>query len=188
MGYNTWRNGSFDVTPPLNKHEVTFLNKLNSMRHEDDASPGYYCPWVASEDGSTIDPDDSERPYEATEWIQFLIDNYLTRRGDGAALAAGRDPTFALFTFDHVVSGDVFCDGEESDDHWILEVRDNVAREITGRIVYEEPTIDADAAREWLDSARAAIGDNSTNDVEHEALVAAIAMIESALTDIARVH
>jgi hypothetical protein len=94
--------------------------------------PSLWCQWVPSEDGATIGWDEEEKFYEAELWLAYLIDTFL---GADAVLARElADPVpgrvypedFAHFTFDHVLNGVIEADGEEPDDRWRIEVRDNV--------------------------------------------------------------
>ncbi|GIH09024.1 hypothetical protein Rhe02_70910 [Rhizocola hellebori] len=94
--------------------------------------PGYWCKWAPTEDGSAIQWNEEEKFYEADMWMAYLIDTFLK---PGATVARQlADPVaewiypadFAQFTFDHVVNGVIEAEGEEPEDRWRIEVRDNI--------------------------------------------------------------
>jgi hypothetical protein len=43
--------------------------------------PGLWCHWIISEDGTTLEWDDGEKFYSYVEWLQYIIDNFLTPNG-----------------------------------------------------------------------------------------------------------
>jgi len=151
MGYHTEFNGHFTVTPPLNEAERTYLTKFAETRrmnrtkgsyfvggtgfmgqgndgdvldHNRPPSdqPGLWCQWIPNEDGTKIEWDGAEKFYNSTEWIQYIIDNFLK---PGALASKSGEEQFKDFTFDHVVSGVVECEGEERSDVWLLTVDEN---------------------------------------------------------------
>lgn len=93
--------------------------------------PGLWCQWVPTDDGTAIIWDGGEKFYEADEWMRYIIDTFLR---PGAALAEdlarpipGRVYPDELihFTFDHVLNGTIYAQGEDCDDRWRLVVTDN---------------------------------------------------------------
>lgn len=174
MGYTTWFTGRVTVTPPLNPHEISYLERFASVRHMHRAKgpyfvadpgqgsapdvvgggnevhpgqPGFWCQWVPSEDGSAIGWDEEEKFYDAELWMAYLIDTFLKPGATVARELANPVPgwvypdEFMHFTFDHIVNGVIEAEGEgeEEDDLWRLEVRDNVVYVIRLRA---EPTFD----------------------------------------------
>lgn len=161
MGYNTTFDGSITVEPPLNMAEVVYLQKFAETRRMDrkrgpyyvgeltddiiDSNssgdmPGLWCQWVPGDDG--LEWDQGEKFYEAEAWMAYLIDHFLK---PDAEASKSDDPQFAEFTFDHVCNGEIYAEGEDSDDHWRLCVEDNEVRVDQGHINYEAH---ADAARD----------------------------------------
>ena len=124
MGYNTEFYGSVTVDPPLNAAEVEYLKEFNRKDHRGADVPGYYCQWVPADDGTAIEWDYNEKFYDATAWMEFIIDQYL-RPG---AWAEG-EPGLEGFTFDHTVNGVIRAFGEGQGDVWRLVVKDNVVSE-----------------------------------------------------------
>ncbi|MCI0560126.1 MAG: hypothetical protein MN733_16680 [Nitrososphaera sp.] len=43
--------------------------------------PGLWCQWLPSEDGNAIVWDCGEKFYDYIEWLQYMIDNFITRWG-----------------------------------------------------------------------------------------------------------
>lgn len=68
--------------------------------------PGLWCQWNPSDDGTQIVWDGSEKFYHYTEWLKYLIENFLKPWG-------------------YKVSGLVEWKGEDSGDYGVIEVTDN---------------------------------------------------------------
>lgn len=68
--------------------------------------PGLWCQWIPSEDGMYIQWDGGEKFYHYTEWLQYIITNFLVPHN-------------------HVLNGQVKWSGEGINDIGILEVKDN---------------------------------------------------------------
>ena len=109
MGYTTEFTGHVTVAPPLNEHEVAYLNRFADTRrmkrgygpyycgtgswgqdreadiidynHAPDGQPGLWCQWRASSDGSRIEWDGGEKFYDADQWMRYLIDTFLKPGG-----------------------------------------------------------------------------------------------------------
>lgn len=77
--------------------------------------PTSYCQWVVTEDGSFVEWDGNEKFYEAMDWMQYIIDNFL-----GLNPAANLD-----FSKGHTLNGQIEAQGEEEEDQWSLVVKDN---------------------------------------------------------------
>lgn len=194
MGYTTDFSGEVSITPPLNAHEIAYLQRFadsrrmhrvqgpyyaepgNNMgqsregvldRNEPPASqPGLYCCWEPNEDGTAIRWNGAEKFYDSAEWMAYLITTFLKpdatvqrelrerAESEGGSLPALRPaaqewlypPEFAHFTFDHVVNGVIYADGEASNDIWRLVVRDNAVSVQTGQITFADETAVADEA------------------------------------------
>jgi len=163
MGYTTDFEGHVTITPPLNHEEVEYLNKFADTRRmkrtkgpyyvdnagfagqdneddildyncPDDSQPSLWCQWNPSDDGTKIEWDGSEKFYSSETWMAYLIDNFLK---PGALASTVDDPQFDGFTFDHVVNGDIYAQGEDANDMWILSVVDNETQVRQGHVVYD---------------------------------------------------
>ncbi|MEU4622256.1 hypothetical protein AB0G04_20105 [Actinoplanes sp. NPDC023801] len=158
MGYHTDFAGQVAIVPPLNPHEVEYLDRFAETRHESRAAgpyavsgngldaadmyggagpppelPGYWCQWVPTASGDALIWNGEEKFYAAEFWLAYLIDTFLR---PGAAIRAEpvpgwfRPSAFEHFTCDHVLNGVVAAEGEEEGDRWRIEVRDNVVHVI----------------------------------------------------------
>jgi len=149
MGYDTQFTGRVTVAPPLNPREIAYLRKFANTRRMERANgpyyvdgtgpygqgrdadiidynqppagqPGRWCGWVPTETGETIEWNSVEKFYEATAWMQYLVDHFLKP----GSHAQGQ-PGFEHFTFNHVLNGTIDAQGEDPDDTWQLIVKDN---------------------------------------------------------------
>lgn len=155
MGYTTFFDGEFTIDPPLNEHEVKYLQLFNQTRRmkrgmgayfvegtgsfgqdhapdvEDynrppDDQPGLWCQWTVSDDGTALMWDEGEKAYNMEDWLSYIIDNFL-RPGAHADKPEVKKqyPVFEHFTFDHKVNGTVMAYGEDTGDIWGMRVKDN---------------------------------------------------------------
>jgi hypothetical protein len=69
--------------------------------------PGLWCDWAPNEDGTQILWNGSEKFYHYKEWLQYIIDHFLTR-------------------WDYKLNGTVSWQGEDEDDKGIITINDNV--------------------------------------------------------------
>jgi hypothetical protein len=147
MGYSTTFEGTTTITPPLNPAETTYLRQFaDSRRHQrpegpystreysysdlghpaynqpPEGQPSLWCNWEPTEDGTGIRWNGAEKFYNATEWMQYLINHFLRPN----ATAKGK-PDFEKFTFDHTVTGLIKAQGDDPADAWELLVVDNEA-------------------------------------------------------------
>ncbi len=147
MGYSTTFTGQVAVEPPLNPHEIAYLDKFaDSRRHQrpdgpysthdygygeipsggynraHDGQPSLWCNWEPTDDGTGIRWNSAEKFYDATKWMQYLIDHFLK-----AGATAQGAPGFENFTFDHTVNGVIQAQGDDPADGWELLVLDNEA-------------------------------------------------------------
>jgi len=162
MGYSTDFDGSIKVSPPLSQEEINYLTKFSETRrmnrkegdyfvdggglfgdnHDDDVidynsppaeQPGLWCQWVVSEDGEFIEWDGNEKFYEADAWMQYIVAHFIGE----APIAKQVDPTRFAFLQGHTCEGEIFASGEDSDDLWKIEVRDNVVSRVDGHVSYD---------------------------------------------------
>lgn len=81
--------------------------------------PGLWCQWVPSHDGKSIVWDGGEKFYDYVEWLQYIINHFLTPWG-------------------YVLNGEVDWVGEDFDDRGKIKVVNNVIKVGTGKWVWEE--------------------------------------------------
>jgi hypothetical protein len=80
--------------------------------------PSLWCQWVSSEDGDAIIWDGGEKFYYYTEWLEYIIENYLRPWG-------------------YTLNGEIEWCGEDYDDRGMIVVDDNDVSSRIGRVVYE---------------------------------------------------
>lgn len=85
-----------------------------------EGQPGLWCQWVPNEDGTAIVWDGGEKFYFYTEWLQYLIHNFLAPWG-------------------YALNGQVEWNGEEPGDQGVIHVRDNEVRAVYDEIVRPDP-------------------------------------------------
>lgn len=172
MGYTTDFEGSVTVEPPLNPHEVAYLRKFARTRrmsrrngpyyvegsgyfgqgHDqdvidynrpDESQPSLWCDWEPNDEGTEIRWNGTEKFYESTRWMLYLVGHFLMPGAvvhDLMAIAMDQPVAeqallvgaaeFEHFTFDHDVNGTITAQGEDPSDQWRLVVTHNiVARE-----------------------------------------------------------
>lgn len=120
MGYTTTFRGQIKIEPPLNPQEIEYINKFayeTFVTPKKEDYPGNYCQWVVTEDGRFVEWDRNEKFYDSVEWMQYLIDTFL-----GSAPKAKNE---LAFLEGHNLNGQIEAQGELSDDHWSLIVKDN---------------------------------------------------------------
>lgn len=109
MGYTTIFRGQFYLNKPLTTEQAQCLCKFSKTRHSDDTTlPGIWCDWTVTKDNRGIEWNGSEKFYEYTAWLKYLIKTYLKPWG-------------------YVLDGKVQFKGEDDDDHgYIIVVHNKV--------------------------------------------------------------
>lgn len=158
MGYHTEFDGEISIEPALNQEEIDYLNAFADSRrmnrtkgpyhigngeygqdHEDDiinynrppmGQPGLWCHWIPTKDGKMLVWNGAEKFYDSAEWMQYLIDHFLSP----IAIAKTELP---FLQANHVLNGKINAQGEEPSDIWQLVVENNVVNRKQGRIVYD---------------------------------------------------
>ena len=169
MGYTTYFSGQIEVVPALNAEEIAYLRKFAGSRrmsrangpyfvdgNEDDfgqaigdgpdevydhnrppeGQPGLWCQWVPTDDGTVIEWDEGEKFYFSAEWMAYLIAHFI---GDNP-IAKRLDPEGFAFLQGHVCDGEIYVDGEDSDDNWRLRVVDNEVFTDAATLTYSQST------------------------------------------------
>ena len=123
MGYTTDFTGSFSLDKPLTAAQIVELNKFSETLHVPgggaDRKPGYNCDWVATEDGTAIEWNGSDKFYDYVEWLVYIIDHFLA-------------------PWDYKLNGEVTWRGEEPDDRGKIVVKNNFVTTNKAKIVYED--------------------------------------------------
>jgi len=159
MGYQTDFDGTITIDPPLNEKEIKYINAFADTRrmyrkngpyyvggggiagqdHEEDvinynapdaSQPNLWCQWIASEDGTQIEWDGNEKFYHAAEWMEYIIDHFIGEN----PLAKLNQPEHFDFLQGHKTNGEIYADGEELGDNWMIEV-------VNGKVTRKEGTI-----------------------------------------------
>jgi hypothetical protein len=81
------------------------------------SQPGLWCGWVPNRDGTAIEWDGGEKFYSYTQWMFYLISNFLEPWG-------------------YTVNGEVEWQGEDSTDFGRIRVKDNVVSTAEGKKTY----------------------------------------------------
>ena len=80
--------------------------------------PGLWCQWIPSDDGCRIKWDGNEKFYAYTEWIVYLIDNFLEPWG-------------------YTLNGEVQWEGEDHGDLGKIFIENNIVSAKEGRVTYD---------------------------------------------------
>jgi hypothetical protein len=179
VGYDTAFTGEATIVPPLNPHEVEYLDRFAETRHElreagpyavsgnglrpgemyggnqpGPEHPGYWCQWVPTAAGDALIWNGEEKFWHAEKWLAYLVETFLAPgaeiRGD-VPVGWFRPAVFDHFTCDHVVNGVIGAESGEEDDRWRIEVRDNVVH-VVRLVAWPDPAeIDSRGPVEWGD-------------------------------------
>lgn len=103
-------------------------DKVHNHNASHPSQPGLWLQWVPTDDGTALEWDQGEKFYSSQDWMKYLIVNLLSPTAiayiDIHGPASG-DERLDKFTCNHVLNGVIEAQGEEPDDRWQLEVRDN---------------------------------------------------------------
>ena len=121
MGYACTTDDTLTIDPPLNPRERAYLRRLGRGVPQRGRWPGYWLPWVVSDDGTALSLEIEYGTKEPlAEWVAFLGTHLL---GDEGPTRTGR--TFAGFTYDHRILGEASVTGEVPTDRWTIVVDDH---------------------------------------------------------------
>lgn len=81
--------------------------------------PGLWCQWVISDDGKALEWDGGEKFYNYIEWLKYLINRFFEPWGKK-------------------LNGEIYWEGEDSDDRGIIVVKDNVVKIKIAEITFKE--------------------------------------------------
>lgn len=154
MGYTTEFTNSVAIEPPLNEHEISFLQDFNESRRMDRAKgplyvqgstgwspkdkdvrdgnrppadqPGLWCQWVPTDDGAELEWDGGEKFYNPAEWMKYLVENLLAPTArQYISDHYDEDERLRHFTANHMVNGTIYAQGEDPEDHYAIVVANN---------------------------------------------------------------
>jgi hypothetical protein len=165
MGYHTDLSGSLEIDPAPTQDHAIVLRAISKERHPDVGWPSNYCPWELSENGDELEWDQTEKPRAYVEWLQYLVDQYFKPWG-------------------YALNGEVFWEGEESDDRGTIYVKDNVIEAVQDEIMNAGPswarvTVTAPTPESVMASAAADLGPTLSDLLDDEALMKNDAVAES---------
>jgi hypothetical protein len=91
-----------------------------NIRREEEGTcqPGLWCQWIISEDGTELMWDEGEKFYNYAEWLKYLIDHFFSK-------------------WSILLNGEIYWDGEDSDDLGKIVVTNNEVVVKVGHITYE---------------------------------------------------
>lgn len=123
--------------PAAEEFDATTASTATSTRaaaryvKQADAVPGPWCGWVPAWSGGCLTYDGKEKFYAPVEWMQYLIDHFLT---DGAKAQSSGIDYFEHFTFDHVLDGLVAASRRDTCELFLIDVRES---EVTRTVLRE---------------------------------------------------
>jgi hypothetical protein len=160
MGYTTDFWGAVKIKPPLSNDEINFLQKFSETRrmhrkkgpfyvngmgmmgqdHEDDVinynqpppgQPSLWCQWQPAGGGTLLVWDGSEKFYEAEHWMKYIMEHFMAPSAEAKNALPFLQP--------HTCNGEIYAQGEDRDDAWMIEVEDNVVKVSRGHVEYSTP-------------------------------------------------
>jgi hypothetical protein len=135
MGYSTYFSGAMDLDKPLTEEQKKILDEFSSKDHHGESyAPGYgcFCGWVSDSRGEAIEHDGNEKFYDYVEWLQIIVDKFIIPWG---------------------LKGNGYIDwnGDESDDHGQITIKDNVVTAQSDTEILAEANKRAKEMEEGLD-------------------------------------
>lgn len=115
-GLPVGENGGYFVGSSRNMGQDQ-TSDITDYNHAPAGQPGLWCQWTPNEDGTVIQWDEGEKFYDYTEWIQYLIANFLKPWG-------------------YVLNGTVEWDGESRGDIGRIVIIDNVVTTQEGKVTF----------------------------------------------------
>lgn len=126
MGYDTYKSGELTIRGKVPEDVIVWFKNHETADNrtcegQDDCAemPGYYLGWNLREyeDHCSIDAEDHERCYDWIEQLVWLIGKFFMPNN-------------------LVLNGDVYWDGEDSEDLGVVRVRNNVVHQYQVDITY----------------------------------------------------
>ncbi len=133
MGYNTDFFGEIELDRPLTVEHRNALEALATGEAPAD-SPGSWCQWGPTENGTAIEWDGNEKFRDYEEWLAYILDSFIKPWG-------------------YVANGEIEWHGDEWDDIGRLCVADNVLTIKQGAIVFGDDGETSQAVNRLHDAA-----------------------------------
>lgn len=117
LGLGLGKDGEFFCGPLDDfgqEHDVSIVEYNNPPSTQ----PGLWCQWAPTEDNSGIEWNGAEKFYHYTEWLQYLISNFIKPWG-------------------LKLNGTVKWQGEDPSDVGKIVVRNNTISTLKGEVVYK---------------------------------------------------
>lgn len=113
MGYETYITGHLYIRPKLTDEHLAMwvddgFGQLSPPDYND------YFPWQYDKASGSFFVDDSIKAYNFDDHVENLIAHYA----------------------DHTFNGDIYGDGDSSDDLWVMRVRNNVVNSYDAETTY----------------------------------------------------
>lgn len=137
------------------------IDKVLDHNSPDPDQPGLWCQWVPNDDGTVLEWDENEKFYYSADWMEYIVNKLLSPAAKPyIQVHLNEDERLKSFTCDHVVNGEIYADGEESDDLWKLKVTDNLVEALEARLTYgdEEPEVVPPTEAELREALRSIAG------------------------------
>jgi hypothetical protein len=158
MGYTTEFIGHIEIAPALNTAEQQYLSAFGHSRRcqvapspydipgnpaaafertsgEIDAynsiatgQPSLWCGWHPCFEGCCLSFDGIEKFYNATRWMEYLIQHFLA---PGAIAQRSGASWFGEFAFDHVLNGVIAACRRDTRRLYLIRVDNNIVSEET---------------------------------------------------------
>ena len=93
VGLPVGLNGDYFVADP--RGHIGVDRNAGDHNNPPDGVPGLWCQWTPTEHGDGIEWNGSEKFYDYTEWLRYLVEHFLTPWGyslDGTVSYAGEEP------------------------------------------------------------------------------------------------
>tara|TARA_B100000287_G_scaffold199541_1_gene188573 strand:- start:2419 stop:3009 length:591 start_codon:yes stop_codon:yes gene_type:complete len=97
--------------------------KTDSYNNAPIGQPGLWCKWVPTDNGKEIEWNGHEKFYDYTEWIEYIIEHFLTPWG-------------------RTLNGQVRFYGEGIDDRGVIYIKDNKVERVYDEISNRGPSWD----------------------------------------------
>jgi hypothetical protein len=117
-------------------HTVDEPDEVYDHNRPPEGQPGLWCQWVPTDDGTVIKWDQDEKFYSSAEWMTYLIAHFIGSN----PIAKRLDSEGFAFLQGHVCNGEIYADGEDSDDNWRLRVVDNEVFTDAATLTYSQST------------------------------------------------
>lgn len=141
-------DGRYYITDGRDNYGQNTKNILQ-MNQEPVGQPGLWCSFKASEDGTSLVWDGSEKTYDGADWIKYLIVHFL---GNNPLMQTINPELYEKHGFTpHILNGVMYARGEECNDLWRIIVKDNLVSVETVKeypeefkifenpVIYEDP-------------------------------------------------